>query len=185
MLSSVTMQRCPTVLVAFASFNEQLIPSLLNACSPSSLIIINGRPPHLHWREKATQEIVSPLIREYRNDNPVDADGLMLLATSTLDYRETFERLAHIYRENAYSNRLVIAPTGSKMQAVACALLKNCCEDVHVEYPTPESFFVRGFSSERVVAIHELRFDSFCDEVYEYRRLYGLDGQDRPGNREA
>ncbi len=177
MLSSVAMQRSPSLLIAFASFNEQLLPAVLNACNPSMFFIVNGRPPHLHWRERATQEIAAPLISDYKTDNPVNKDGALQRTTSTLKYVETFDLLADIYRQHCYSKRIIVAPSGSKMQSVACALFKICCPDVHVEYPTPESFFVPGYSSKEVVKIHEIRFDHFRQQVEGLSHEYGLKGE--------
>jgi hypothetical protein len=161
-LSSVVMQRGPALVVTFASFNEQLIRALLSTISPTRLLLINGRPPHLLWREKATQEIHSEIIREYADDNPRDpSTGLIRRSASTLHYGETFDILGQIYRENCYLYRMVVAPTGSKMQALGCALFKICCPDVHIEYPTPESYFISGYSSNEARSLYEVVFDSF------------------------
>jgi len=175
-LSSVTMQGSPSLVVAFTSFNEQLIPALVSECSPSRLIIVNGMPPHLTWRARATQEIAEALISEYRDDNPKDENGVLLRSVSTLDYRETFDMLSQVYRENAYSDKIILAPTGSKMQAVACGLFKICCPDVHIEYPIPESFFVPGFSSQKTIQVHEIAFEYFSEEVRELGTKFRLNG---------
>ena len=37
-------------------------------------------------------------------------------------------------------DRLVVAPTGSKMQAVAVAMLRAALYDVQIVYPTPQTF---------------------------------------------
>lgn len=59
---------------------------------------------------------------------------------STLDYRETLKILIEKYRERSMFDRLVVAPTGSKMQAVAVALFRAALYDVQVVYPTPQIF---------------------------------------------
>ena len=71
---------------------------------------------------------------------------------------------------------MILAPTGSKMQAVACALLKICCPDVHVEYPTAESFFIPGFTSSEVKEIHHLEMARFADYVREVADTEQLNG---------
>jgi len=60
---------------------------------------------------------------------------------STLDYRETVAELIHLYWELAVSYRILLAPTGSKMQTVGVFLAKAFHPDIHIEYPTPHGFF--------------------------------------------
>src|SRR5439155_6770889 len=66
-LSSVRMQGQPVTVVAFTSFNEQLIRHMLGTISPHRLIMINGRPPRpeFRWREHATQEIHKKLVEDF------------------------------------------------------------------------------------------------------------------------
>ncbi len=175
-LSSSIMQISPTLLIAFTSFNEQLIRALLSTISPAHLFLINGVPPHLEWRAKATQEVHASVIEEYKSDNPVSEKGSLIRSSSTLDYRETVQLLSRIYLENCFSKRILLAPTGSKMQAVAVSIIKSICPDIHIEYPTPESFFADGYSSVEVRTIHEILFSNYSHELKEYSRLTGLNG---------
>lgn len=66
-LNSIRMQGQPVALVAFASFNEQLVSHMLGSISPRRLLLINGRPPRrdFAWRERATQDIHGRLWQEY------------------------------------------------------------------------------------------------------------------------
>jgi hypothetical protein len=155
-LSSVVSQRRPTCLVAFTSFNEQLCNALLASLSPNSFCLINGVPPRFNWRARAMQHIHRRIIIEFSSDNPLDSDGDLMMRTSTLDYRETLECLIGLYKKHSTSSRVVIAPTGSKMQAVACGIMKVLCHDIHIEYPTPESFNITSFSSHNLTAIHQI-----------------------------
>lgn len=144
-LSSVALQGEPTALIAFMSMNELLTQALINCISPSRLFLINGRPPLHSWRERATAWIHEELRREWpERDNPcvLTEDGFALpqRATSTLDYTETVSVLLDLYWSNAAEYRVVLAPTGSKMQTVGCYVAKGIHTDIHVEYPTPESF---------------------------------------------
>ena len=164
-LSSTIMQRRPNVVVAFTSFNEQLIRALLSVINPPHLLLINGVPPHLHWREKAMQNICKGIIDDYKLDNPIDKKGLLIRKTSTLYYEETFSLIAEIYKKYCYSYRIIIAPTGSKMQALGCALIKLCCPDIHIEYPTPESFYFQSYSSKEILAIHQVIFNQFSSQI--------------------
>ena len=165
MLTSVVMQRSPAIIVAFTSFNEQLIRALLSNFNPAHLFLINGVPPTLLWREEATQKMHANVLSDYRVDNPFDTNGRLELRSSTLFYGETFSVLSDIYRKYCVTNRIVLAPTGSKMQALGCALLKLCCPDVHIEYPTPESFLLKGFSSSEIKCIHQVVFPDFCNFI--------------------
>lgn len=165
MLTSVIMQRSPAIIAAFTSFNEQLIRALLSNFNPTHLFLINGVPPTLSWREEATQKMHTDVLNDYRSDNPIDENGRLKLRSSTLYYAETFAVLSDIYREYCVTNRIVLAPTGSKMQALGCALLKLCCPDVHIEYPTPESFLIEGFSSHEIKCIHQVEFHGFCSFI--------------------
>jgi hypothetical protein len=176
LLSSIIMQRSPSLLVAFLSFNEQLIRALLTECNPSRLLLINGTPPKLLWRERAMNDIHKSIINEYHNDNPVDSDGLLKRKCSTLHYEETFKILSEIYKQYCETYRIVLSPTGSKMQAIACALIKNCCEDIHIEYPTPESYFVGGYSSAEIKEIHQLNFHNYEKLITTIAEHYSLNG---------
>ena len=59
---------------------------------------------------------------------------------STLDYRKTLQILLRIYDQRSMFNRLVVAPTGSKMQAVAVGIFRAALHDVQIVYPTPQVF---------------------------------------------
>ncbi len=143
-LSSVAMQGQPTAAVVFMSFNDTLTQVLLNTVYPSRLLLINGRPPVHHWRQQATAWIHAEVCREWMNDNPSVADALgdelPIRAVSTLDYRETVSLLVELYWELSETHRVLLAPAGSKMQAVGCFFAKALHPDIHIEYPSPEGF---------------------------------------------
>jgi len=62
-------------------------------------------------------------------------------AVSTLDYRETVSLLIAFYWHLSANYRVLLAPAGSKMQAVGCYFVKALHPDIHIEYPSPEGFF--------------------------------------------
>ena len=168
-LSSVRMQGQPVTLVAFTSFNEQLVRHMLGTISPHRLLFINGRPPRpdYTWRERATQEIHQKLIDQYPTDNRVDERGWLTRVASTLDYRDTIDRIEEIYRDFGIHERIICAATGSKMQTVGLFFAKVLHPDIHVEYPTPDSYFVRGAST-GVCKVHEivmLQFASYLETM--------------------
>jgi hypothetical protein len=53
---------------------------------------------------------------------------------------ETLRILIKVYGERSMFDRIVVAPTGSKMQAVAVGLFRSALYDVQVVYPTPQIF---------------------------------------------
>ena len=161
-LSSIRMQGQPATLVAFTSFNEKLVAHMLGHMSPHRLLLINGRPPRADykWREEATQHIHQKYVLEYANDNPVDDLGLLERVTSTLDYRETVSALEQIYVMDGLYERIVCAATGSKMQTVGLFLAKAMHSDIQVEYPTPDSYFVKEMST-GVRQVHEIVFPHY------------------------
>jgi hypothetical protein len=144
-LASVAMQGQPTAALVFMSFNDALTQVLLNTVYPSRLFLINGRPPLYRWREEATAWIHDRVRREWEEDNPLDpsaGDGVLLpkRVVSTLYYRETVALLLDLYWTLSAKHRILLAPAGSKMQAVGCYIVKALHPDIHIEYPSPEGF---------------------------------------------
>lgn len=144
-LASVAMQGQPTAALVFMSFNDALTQVLLNTVYPSRLFLINGRPPLHRWREEATAWIHDQVRREWEEDNPVNPDSghdvpLPKRVASTLDYRQTVSLLLQLYWILSAKHRILLAPAGSKMQAVGCYLVKALHPDIHIEYPSPEGF---------------------------------------------
>lgn len=177
LLSSSVMQDAPTVAIGFTSFNEQLLRALLSSLNPANLFLINAIPPSLHWRAQATLLVHKDIVHEYSNDNPINNDdGLLERRSSTLLYQETVDILTKIYIKYCYTHRIVIAPTGSKMQALACGFIKACCHDVHIEYPTPESYFVNNYSSSKIKNIHYIELLDFPELLLQYSEAAGLNG---------
>ena len=175
-LSSIVMQRSPAYVVAFTSFNEQLIRALLASINPTHLTILGSTAEHSMWRQHAAQKIHQDVITEFETDNPLIPNGLLKNSCSTIKYGETIEKLASIYKNVCYTYRLVLSPTGSKMQTVGCALFKICCPDVHIEYPTPESYLLSGYSSDEIKEIHEIYIPSIsqtCITIAEKLQLNG------------
>ena len=139
-LSSVAMQGQPTCLVAFMSFNDKFLQALLNRLNPSMLFLVNGSPPIHSWREEATAWIHQRLLDEWSAYNSLNSNGLPHYTTSTLDYRQTYDLLGKLYWECFSTHKMILAPSGSKMQAVGSYLFRAVHEDVHIEYPTARGY---------------------------------------------
>ena len=143
-LSSVAMQGQPTAAIVFMSFNDSLTQALLNTVYPSRLLLINSRPPYHRWREEATAWIHDHVRREWEGDNPVSSgtanSALPERVVSTLDYRETVEVVSRLYWDLSVNHRILLAPAGSKLQAIGCYFVKALYPDIHVEYPSAKGF---------------------------------------------
>lgn len=174
-LSSVHLQGQPTILVAFTSFNEQLVRHMLGTINPYRLIFINGIPPREsnNWRAEATQLIHQKLIVEFANDNEFSDNGLLERSVSTLNFHETLVCIHKLYLDYGLFERIVIAATGSKMQTVGLFFAKKAHRDIHIEYPTPESY--HHYISTGIAQIHEIKFQNFCSFVEELKSFYKHD----------
>lgn len=130
-LSAAAVGPNQTRLVAFPSFSPEQITALRNELSPSRCTYIHGVPPleENRWRTAALARI-----------NRLELTDPDNLRASTMDYRETLDCLLRLYGEHSERERLMVSPTGSKMQAVAVGLFRAVLDDVQIVYPTPREF---------------------------------------------
>jgi hypothetical protein len=131
-LSSTSMEGQPIRLITFPSFNPNQLAALRSEIQSSSFTLIHGIPPLKEnaWRPakiKTMNRIDSISNREDRE-------------ASTLDYEETLNLLLEAYDKYGMTDRIVVAPTGSKMQTVAVGILRAFMDDVQIVYPTPRIF---------------------------------------------
>ena len=166
-LSSVRMQSNATLLIAFDSFNEALCQALINMINPSRFILINGRPPRneLRWREEATKYVHQFLRKEWN----IEDDNEPVKTTSTLYYAETYELLTTLYWRFSTEHRIIIAPTGSKMQTLGSYLMRAVHKDIHLEYPAVSGFFGEKYSR-GVREIWEIDFGNMGDFISRLRQ---------------
>ena len=132
-LGSVAMLGETVRLIAFPSFDPGQLANVVQELQPTYTEFIHGTPPGREdrWRTTAIRELNGRILKELRGRE---------YETSTLDYRETLETLFRIYAERSMFDRLLVAPTGSKMQAVAVGLFRAGLHDVQIVYPTPQVF---------------------------------------------
>jgi hypothetical protein len=130
-LFSASIPLGQTRLIAFPSLEAYQLTALRAELQPSRLTLIHGIPPSPAnaWRLEAIRRI-----------NRVDTVKHDALTTSTLDYRETLDCLLRLYGTHSERERLLISPTGSKMQTVAVGLFRTFMDDVQIVYPTPKEF---------------------------------------------
>lgn len=169
-LASVVMQNSPTLLVAFTSSNEQALSALFNAVVPSSALLINAKNGREPWREEAAIQINQRVMNDFRIYRTA------INSFDLLDYISVFKYLAEIYRRNCYSKRIIVSPTGGKIHTLSCALIKACCQDIHIEYPTPESYHFDDYSSNEINAIYEVHFPHFKYLLKEMTKKFDLNG---------
>jgi hypothetical protein len=158
-LSSIASQGQPTRLVAMPSFNSDQLVSLRAELQPAYFSIVHGIPPYpeYQWRVDAIKRINS-------TENIPDREDVDI---STLDYREMLQFLIKVYDDRELLERIIIAPIGSKMQAVAIGLFRVYMNDVQIAYPTPSIFSPEYTSGSR--ACYRLDLDTLVlpDEVYD------------------
>ena len=133
-LSSIAMLGGNIRLVAFPSFDQSHLANLIQELQPTYTDLIHGIPPAETnaWRTEAVRVLNRPILDTLRQNTDHNA--------STLDYTETLRILLDIYNERSMFDKMVVAPTGSKMQAVAVALFRAALYDVQIVYPTPQTF---------------------------------------------
>jgi hypothetical protein len=152
-LLSISLDGQQTRLVAFPSFNTDQLTALRNELQPSRYSIIHGVPPahDNKWRTNAIAKL-----------NHIDSmKGEDIYYTSTLDYRETLDCLLRIYNRYGAAERILIAPTGSKMQTVAVAVFRAFIRDVQIVYPTPREFTSPTSYTIGIGNRYQLLLDSF------------------------
>lgn len=133
-LSSVSMLGAEIRLVAFPSFDYIQLMNLVLELQPTHTDIVYGvrLAEENRWRKKAIRDLNRSIISTLPNCNSHKS--------STLDYRETLMLLIGIYKKRSMFDRIIVAPTGSKMQTVAVGLLRAVLYDVQIVYPTPREF---------------------------------------------
>ena len=149
-LGSVSMQGETIRLIAFPSFDPAQLTNVIRALQPTYAEFIHGIPPRIEdqWRREAIADLNREVFKELATARQHEV--------STLDYRETLNTLLDIYAGRSMYDRLVIAPTGSKMQAVAVALFRAVLHDVQIVYPTPQIFAEPDDYTVRVRQLYQL-----------------------------
>ena len=150
-LSSVAMPGAEIRLIAFPTFSPTQLVNLVDELQPTYTDLIHGvrAKEEYGWREWAIRTLNRPVSDWIQNCKSY--------STSTLDYRETLSVLLNLYRERSMFDRLVVTPTGSKLQAVAVGVFRAALYDVHVVYPTPRAFTEPRRYTEGVGRMYSIR----------------------------
>jgi hypothetical protein len=131
-LSSVSPAPTQSRLVVFPCFDVHHLTALRAELQPSRITFIEGKPPRpeFQWR---------PAIIAALNHLQAIPEAERL-QTSTLHYQETLDVLLELYRRHGLRERLLLAPTGSKMQTVAVGIFRAFVCDTQIVYSTPRGF---------------------------------------------
>jgi hypothetical protein len=159
-LASFAPAAAQTRLICFPSIDAHHLIALRAEIQPSRLTFIQGVPPQPHnqWRLKLVSAV-------NRLDQVREAE---VFETSTLDYLETLDCLLELYAAHSVSERLLIAPTGSKMQTVAVGIFRSFIEDVQIVYPTPRGYCSPDNYTRGIGQMHLLSLEPYCKPTGEF-----------------
>ncbi|HEY2292688.1 MAG TPA: hypothetical protein VGM86_18460 [Thermoanaerobaculia bacterium] len=154
-LSALALAGAQTRLIAFPSLDEHQLIALQSELQPSRFSFIEGVPPSPEnlWREE--------FIAKVNHLEDIRASAGERFKVSTLDYRETLSCLLQLYARHAIRERLLLAPTGSKMQTVAVGIFRAFVRDVQIVYPTPQGFRSPDDYTHGVRTLHQLPLERF------------------------
>jgi len=176
-LSTVAMQGFPLLMVAFPTFNHRELVALVNDITPQHLILLEGMPheEHNYWRQEAIRHLNRKIMEEISLNDDFPPEKRKII--STFDYKETVQMLEEIYLYYKYSRKIIVAPTGSKLQSYGIFLFKQMHPDIQIIYPVTKDF--ANEYSEGFRASWQIVFDNFAkwnNMLNEYRRhaLYEL-----------
>lgn len=168
-LAGVSMQGAPLCVIAFPTFNPNDMLALVNELTPHTLVAIFGDPPGAQesWRNIAIKRL-NNWVERY-------VDFKHFASCSTFSYPDTFRALCDAYEAHENSHRILLAPTGSKLQAVGCTLFKWAHPDVQLIYPVPRTYSEQF--TEGIREIWSIRFSSFASTFKQLKasRWKGLD----------
>lgn len=151
-LSSVAMLGSAIRLVSFLSFDSSHLSNLVQEIQPAHTDVVHGRSPHeeLRWRTDAVVQVNETTVKMLR--------GVATHETCTFDYRQTLDLLLDLYDQHSTFDRIVVAPTGSKMQAVAIGIVRGFLCDLQIVYPTPREFLEPSRYTEGVKEVFRIPF---------------------------
>lgn len=155
-LSARGMPGAQSRLISFPTLDAHHLIALRAELQPSRFSFIEGVPPspENRWR----QDFIAKM---NRLGEIKDAE---ICKTSTLLYEETLNCLLDLYRKYAVRERLLLSPTGSKMQTVAVGVFRTFVSDIQIVYPTPGGFrspenYPRGIDRLYLLPLGAFRLD--------------------------
>lgn len=149
-LSSVSMLGGAIRLVSFLSFDPSQLSNLVQEVQPTHNNAVRGESPRaeMAWRTDAIDQMNRSTVKMLQ--------GVDFHKACTFDYRETLNLILELYKRHSVFDRILIAPTGSKMQAVAVGILRGVLGDLQIIYPTPLQFLNPERHTEGVREVFQL-----------------------------
>jgi len=154
-LSSVSLEGQSIRVVAFPSFNPHQLAALRTEVQASFFTLIHGIPSSQENAWRPQKIMVLNRTEEIANREDIEV--------STLEYKETLTALLDIYDKYSVMERIIIAPTGSKMQTVAVGIFKAFMDDIQIVYPTPRLFPKPKEYTKGARQLYLLNLDSFSE----------------------
>ncbi len=130
-LSSVQFDERPVFFVGFPSFDADLLNEPIEELAPESILLIEPGDDTEIWLREAFRQA---------NRAIYDSSAFLRLSTETAnvyDYRDVVGVLETLYDQFGLTHRIVVAPTGSKLQAVGTFIFKVIHPDIEIIYPAP------------------------------------------------
>jgi hypothetical protein len=168
-LSSIAMQGAPLVMIAFPNFNYLEVAALLNGISVHKLYLIESindlkknqwRLDAIRWINRGLATYINPIRQE------VDAS----------DIPASVRILENIYRNEYITHKIILSPTGGKLQAVASFCLKIMHPDIHIIYPVVKKFakeYTEGYLDHSEIFFPN--FQGYTHELSLYRKRWDID----------
>ena len=155
-LSSVSMLGGAIRLISFPTFDYIQLSNLVQEIQPTHNDVVHGVPPsrEMSWRTAAIDQLNEPIIEALQR--------VTIHRASTLDYRDTLNLILDLYGRYSVFDRIIIAPTGSKMQSVAIGILRGILTDLQIVYPTPLKFVDPDHYTEGIKRIYCLEVGDLC-----------------------
>lgn len=168
-LGSPAVTNDRTRLISFPSLEAHHLTALRAELQPAAHSFIEGEPSNTEygWRRE--------LIAELNGIESLEAEDKERFTVGTMDYEGTIAILRHIYHCHSRQERLILAPTGSKMQTVGVGIFRAYVQDVQIVYPTPSKFRDPARYTVGIGALHELKMDGLVP----FPSAYGDQASDR------
>jgi hypothetical protein len=162
----------PNLLVSFLGFNYRLFSSILNAIHLEQIVQI-APVPHLaenQWRKDAVFEI----------NGGITSSPAQEMELSAFDYKEVLIGIEELFSRYKYTHNIIIAPLGSKLQAIAVKLFHYSHPETQIIYVPPQKFeadlYTEGVKEIHVINWTDLNKVYACCEVLKnpYKILFQI-----------
>ena len=128
--SSVHFNERPVSFVGFPGFDSEFLTEPIEELAPESILLVEPGTDSEPWWRDAYKKL---------NRGVYESPGFRLNVVSarTQDYHDVLSILENLYRSDGTTHRIVVAPTGSKLQAIGSFFFKVIRPEVELVYPSP------------------------------------------------